>query len=61
MTNLPAIKANDSARTAVIIDTGFRDIHREILVRLPDIMPRSVKSGILFFVDNENVKALPDP
>ena len=59
MTDYHAFSAIDPATTAAIIETGFLNLDREILVHHPDVVADGVVSGILCFVNNENVKPTP--
>jgi N-acetylmuramoyl-L-alanine amidase len=59
MTDYHAFSAIDPATTAAIIETGFLNLDREILVQHPDVVADGVVSGILCFVNNENVKPTP--
>jgi N-acetylmuramoyl-L-alanine amidase len=61
MTDYHAFSVIDSATTAAIIETGFLNLDREILVQHPDVISDGVVSGILCFVNNESVKATPVP
>jgi N-acetylmuramoyl-L-alanine amidase len=61
MTDYHAFSAIDSTTTAAIIETGFLNLDRDILVHHPDVVSDGVVSGILCFVNNESVKATPVP
>jgi N-acetylmuramoyl-L-alanine amidase len=61
MTDYHAFSAIDPATTAAIIETGFLNLDRELLVHHPDIVADGVVSGILCFVNNESVKPTPAP
>ncbi len=61
MTDYHAFSAIDPATTAAIIETGFLNLDRDILVKHPDVVADGVVSGILCFVNNENVKPTPVP
>ena len=61
MTDYHAFSAIDPATTAAIIETGFLNLDREILVHHPDVVADGVVSGILCFVNNESVKPTPVP
>ena len=61
MTDYHAFSAIDSATTAAIIETGFLNLDRDILVHHPDVVSDGVVSGILCFVNNESVKNTPVP
>jgi N-acetylmuramoyl-L-alanine amidase len=61
MTDYHAFSAISTATTAAIIETGFLNLDREILVKHPDIISDGIVSGILCFVNNESVNATPVP
>jgi N-acetylmuramoyl-L-alanine amidase len=61
MTDYHAFSAINTGTTAAIIETGFLNLDHEILVHHPDLVADGVMSGILCFVNNENVKSMPVP
>jgi N-acetylmuramoyl-L-alanine amidase len=61
MTDYHAFSAIDPATTAAIIETGFLNLDRDILVHHPDLVADGVVSGILCFVNNESVNPTPVP
>jgi N-acetylmuramoyl-L-alanine amidase len=61
MTDYHAFSAIDTATTAAIIETGFLNLDREMLVHHPDVVSDGVVSGILCFVNNESVSITPVP
>jgi N-acetylmuramoyl-L-alanine amidase len=61
MTEYHAFSAIDSGTTAAIIETGFLNLDRELLVKHPDVVADGVVSGILCFVNNDSVKSTPIP
>jgi N-acetylmuramoyl-L-alanine amidase len=61
MTDYHAFSVIDPATTAAIIETGFLDLDRNILVGHPDVVADGVVSGILCFVNNESVQPMPMP
>jgi N-acetylmuramoyl-L-alanine amidase len=61
MTDYHAFRAVDPATTAAIIETGFLNLDRDILVNHPDIVADGIVSGLVCFVANESVQALPIP
>jgi N-acetylmuramoyl-L-alanine amidase len=61
MTDYHAFSAIDTATTAAIIETGFLNLDRELLVHHPDIVADGIVSGILCFVNNESVKPTSVP
>jgi N-acetylmuramoyl-L-alanine amidase len=63
MTDYHAFRAVDQATTAAIIETGFLNLDRNILVGHPDVVADGIVSGILCFVNNENVRTtlIPTP
>jgi N-acetylmuramoyl-L-alanine amidase len=61
MTDYHAFSAIDPNTTAAIIETGFLNLDRELLVHHPDVVADGVVSGVLCFVNNESVKPTPLP
>jgi N-acetylmuramoyl-L-alanine amidase len=61
MTDYHAFSAISTGTTAAIIETGFLNLDHEILVQHPDLVADGVLSGILCFVNNENVESTPVP
>jgi N-acetylmuramoyl-L-alanine amidase len=61
MTDYHAFSAINSATTAAIIETGFLNLDHEILVHHPDLVADGVLSGIICFVNNENIETTPAP
>ena len=61
MTDYHAFSVIDPATSAAIIETGFLNLDRNILVGHPDVVADGVVSGILCFVNNESVKLAPKP
>ena len=61
MTDYHAFRAVDPATTAAIIETGFLNLDRDILVNHPDTIADGIVSGLVCFVANESVQALPIP
>jgi N-acetylmuramoyl-L-alanine amidase len=61
MTDYHAFSAINPGTTAAIIETGFLNLDQEILVRHPDLVADGVLSGILCFVNNENIQPTPIP
>jgi N-acetylmuramoyl-L-alanine amidase len=61
MTDYHAFSAIDPATTAAILETGFLNLDREILVNHPDVVADGVVSGLLCFVNNESVQPTPVP
>jgi N-acetylmuramoyl-L-alanine amidase len=59
MTEYHAFRAINSATTAAIIETGFLNMDKDILVHHPDLVADGVVSGILCFVNNENIEPTP--
>jgi len=51
------------ATTAAIIETGFLNLDRQILVNHPDVVADGIVRGIQCFVNNESVQtpAAPTP
>jgi N-acetylmuramoyl-L-alanine amidase len=61
MTDYHAFRAVNPATTAAIIETGFLNLDRDILVNHPDVVADGIVSGLVCFVANESVQALPLP
>ena len=61
MTNYHAFSVIDPATTAAIIETGFLNLDKDILVNHPDVVADGVVAGIQCFVNNESVQATPKP
>ncbi len=61
MTNYHAFSVIDPATTAAIIETGFLNLDRDILVNHPDTIADGVVAGIQCFVNNESVKPVQQP
>jgi N-acetylmuramoyl-L-alanine amidase len=59
MTDYHAFRAIDPATTAAIIETGFLNLDRTILIDHPDRVADGIVSGVLCFVRNESVKPTP--
>ena len=59
MTDYHAFRAVNPATTAAIIETGFLNLDRDILVNHPDVVADGIVSGVLCFVTNESVQAVP--
>ena len=56
MTDYHAFSVIDPATTAAIIEIGFLNLDRTILVDRPDVVADGIVSGILCFVNNESVQ-----
>ena len=61
MTDYHAFRAVAPATTAAIIETGFLYLDHDILVDHPDVIADGIVSGLVCFVSNESVQALPLP
>jgi N-acetylmuramoyl-L-alanine amidase len=61
MTNYHAFSVIDPATTAAIIETGFLNLDRDILVNHPDVVADGVVSGIQCFINNESVQTVVQP
>ena len=55
MTDYHAFRAVNPATTAAIIETGFLNLDRDILVNHPDVIADGIVSGLVCFVTNESV------
>ncbi len=61
MTNYHAFSEISPDTPAVIIETGFMNLDREILTQHPDEIAKGIVSGILCYVRNENINATQVP
>ena len=61
MTDYHAFRAVAPATTAAIIETGFLNLDRDILVNHPDVIADGIVSGLVCFVNNESVQAISSP
>ena len=61
MTNYHAFNEISPDTPAVIIETGFMNLDREILTQHPEVIADGIASGILCYVHNEDVSATPVP
>ncbi len=57
MTSYHAFDEINSVTTAAIIETGFLNLDREILVNHTDVIAKGITAGILCFIRNENIPA----
>jgi N-acetylmuramoyl-L-alanine amidase len=55
MTQYHAFSVIDPTTTAAIIETGFLNLDRQILVGRPDVVADGIVAGVLCFVNNESV------
>jgi len=55
MTNYHAFDEIHSETTAVIIETGFLNLDKQILTENPDLVAQGIVNGLLCFIRNENV------
>ncbi len=61
MTNYHAFSVINPATTAAIIETGFLNLDRDILVNHPDVVADGIVGGIQCFVNNESVQTPVQP
>jgi N-acetylmuramoyl-L-alanine amidase len=61
MTDYHAFSVIDPATPAAIIEAGFLNLDRDLLVNHPDVVADGVVSGIQCFINNENVQPVPQP
>lgn len=61
MTNYHAFSVIDPATTAAIIETGFLNLDRDLLVNHPDMVADGIVSGIQCFINNESVQPVAQP
>lgn len=55
MTEYHAFSVIDPGTTAAILETGFLNLDRQILVGRPDLVADGIASGVICFVNNESV------
>jgi N-acetylmuramoyl-L-alanine amidase len=61
MTDYHAFRVIDSSTPAAIIETGFLNLDRSLLVDHADVVADGIVAGVLCFVRSENVLPLPTP
>ncbi|MFA5874462.1 MAG: N-acetylmuramoyl-L-alanine amidase [Anaerolineales bacterium] len=61
MTDYHAFRAIDPSTPASIIETGFLNLDRSLLVDHPDVVADGVVAGVLCFVRSESVQPIPTP
>ncbi len=63
MVNYHAFSVINPSTTAAIIETGFLNLDRDILVNHPDVVADGIVGGIQCFINNESVQtvAVPTP
>ncbi|HEY5270731.1 MAG TPA: N-acetylmuramoyl-L-alanine amidase [Anaerolineales bacterium] len=61
MTDYHAFRAIDSSTPAAIIETGFLNLDRSLLVDHPDVVADGLVAGVLCFVRSEGVQPIPTP
>ncbi|MBI4927106.1 MAG: N-acetylmuramoyl-L-alanine amidase [Anaerolineae bacterium] len=61
MTEYHAFTEINGSTTAAIIETGFLNLDRDILVNHTDVVARGVAEGILCYVRNEDVPGFEQP
>ncbi len=59
MTNYHTFNEINSQTTAAIIETGFMNLDRQILVDHTDLIARGISQGILCFIRNEDLNNQP--
>ncbi len=57
MTNYHAFDEINTETTAAIIETGFLNLDRKILIEHPDIIAQGIVDGILCYIRNESISA----
>lgn len=60
MTYYHAFDEIHTETTAVIIETGFLNLDRQILTEKPDLIAQGIVNGLLCFIRNENVTLTQD-
>lgn len=61
MTSYHAFDEIDENTTAVIIETGFLNLDRQMLTKHQDLVARGISEGILCYVRNEDVSSQEQP
>jgi N-acetylmuramoyl-L-alanine amidase len=61
MTDYHAFRAIDPSTPAAIIETGFLNLDRSLLVDHPDVVADGIVAGVLCFVRSESVQPIPTP
>ena len=61
MTDYHAFSAIDTSTPAAIIETGFLNLDRSLLVDHPDVVADGLVAGVLCFVRSESVQPIPTP
>ncbi|MDH5507694.1 MAG: N-acetylmuramoyl-L-alanine amidase, partial [Anaerolineae bacterium] len=61
MTKYHAFEEIHSETTAVILETGFLNLDRQILTQNPDQIARGITNGVLCFIHNEDASLAPTP
>jgi N-acetylmuramoyl-L-alanine amidase len=61
MTKYHAFRAINPSTPAAIIETGFLNLDRNLLVDHPDIVADGIVSSVLCFVKSDNVSPIPVP
>jgi len=59
MTSYHAFEEVDRNTTAVIIETGFLNLDRDLLVQSPEIAARGIADGIMCYLNNESISPTP--
>jgi N-acetylmuramoyl-L-alanine amidase len=61
MTDYHAFRVIDPSTPAAIIETGFLNLDKNLLVNHPDIVADGLVAGVLCFVRSESVQPIPTP
>ena len=61
MTSYHAFGEINENTPAVIIETGFLNLDRQLLTQNPELAAEGIASGIRCFINNESVSATPQP
>jgi N-acetylmuramoyl-L-alanine amidase len=61
MTDYHAFRAIAPSTPAAIIETGFLNLDRSLLVDHPDVVAEGVVAGVLCFVRSESVEPISTP
>ncbi len=61
MTSYHAFGEINENTPAVIIETGFLNLDRQLLTQNPELAAQGIASGIRCFINNESISATPQP
>ena len=61
MTSYHAFSEIDENTPAVIIETGFLNLDRELLTQTPELSAQGIAAGIICFIRNESITSTQEP